>query len=189
MRGTACAGAAAAAAAGAVAIGTGTGAAGSAALSCAGCGAVSATEAPRSPLGFRLLRLRLTFRPLRFRLTYTSTYAATACSRRGRTTSAGASSRSPTWLSTYSEPTTGHHSLFCVPSSARQWSRARLAELFRAMVTKFDIKWVPQVHIRYRAKKYLAETKFRVADRITLWRIVLRGLTVASRSKFSINSY
>ena len=177
MRGTSCAAAAAAAAAaGAAAIGTGTGAAGSAALSCAGCGAVSATGAPRSPLGFRLLRLRLTFRPLRFRLTYTSTYAATACSRRGRTTSAGASSRSPTWLSTYFEPTTGHHSLFCVPSSARQWSRARLAELFRAMVTKFDIKWVPQVHIRYRAKKYLAETKFRVADRITLWRIVLRGL-------------
>ena len=176
MRGTACAAAAAAAAAGAAAIGTGTGAAGSAALSCAGCGAVSATGAPRSPLGFRLLRLRLTFRPLRFRLTFT-TYAATACSRRGRTTSAGASSRSPTWLSTYSEPTTGHHSLFCVPSSARQRFQARLAELFRAMVTKFDIKWVPQVHIRYRAKKYLAETKFRMADRITLWRIVLRGLS------------
>ena len=37
-------------------------------------------------------------------------------------------------------------------------------------------KSVPQVHIRYRAKKYLAETKFRMADRITLWRIVLRGL-------------
>ena len=37
-------------------------------------------------------------------------------------------------------------------------------------------KWVPQVHIRYRAKKYLAETKFRMADCITQWRIVLRGL-------------
>ena len=46
------------------------------------------------------------------------------------------------------------------------------------MVTKFDIKWVPQVHIRYRAKKYLAETKFRMADRITLWRIALRGLEI-----------
>ena len=70
------------------------------------------------------------------------------------------------------------HSLFCVPSSARQWARARLAELFRAMVTKFDIKWVPQVHIRYRAKKYLAETKFRMADRITLWWIKFRELII-----------
>ena len=72
MRGTACAGAAAAA--GAVAIGTGTGAACSAALSCAGCGAVSNTEAP--PLGFRLPRLCLTVRRLRFRLTST-VYATT----------------------------------------------------------------------------------------------------------------
>ena len=67
-----------------------------------------------------------------------------------------------------------------VPSSAGQWSHARLAELFRAMVTKFDIKWVPQVHIRYRAKKYLAETKFRMADCITLWRIAVRGLVASS---------
>ena len=37
-------------------------------------------------------------------------------------------------------------------------------------------KSIPQVHIRYRAKKYLAETKFRVADCITLWWIALRGL-------------
>ena len=49
--------------------------------------------------------------------------------------------------------------------------------------TSFQYKWVPPVHIWYTSgsarEKYLRKTKFRMADRITIWRIDLKALIIS----------